>query len=307
MWCHPYSVYDYTSSIFDFKPVKTAISSTLYVITPSLSKTSHLFCKASQVAYVCHHMRYTWHHIHTLWHQPLLFMTSNAALYSLYHTHYIWHLLYTVWCHIHYVCYITQWLSLWHQTLYVYDIFTWYGITLSVGITQPLCAFTATMPEVTLSVFLTLHTMYQLYEKNWMYVITAYICMTPYVLHMTSLPRFMESHHFIYDVMSTISNITFTLSDRTSTVSMSSNPLSQWCHIHPMYDITYSIHVTSYPPYLWHHIHYVRQHNMVCCWYHTRHMCDIICTTDDIISTLSHQSSVYDVTSTTGMTWHPLY
>ena len=139
-----------------------------------------------------------------------------------------------------------------------------------------------------------------------MYVITAYICMTPYALHMTSPPRFMASHHFIYDVKSTISNITFTLSDLTSTVSMSSHSLSQRYHSHPMYDITYSIQVTSYPLYLWHHIHYVRQHNTVCFWYHIRHMCDIICTTDDITSTLSHQTSVYDVTSTTGMTSHPL-
>ena len=59
-----------------------------------------------------------------------------------------------------------------------------------------------------------------------------------------------------------------------------------------MYDITYSIHVTSYPLYLWHHIHYVWQHNTVCCWYDTRHMCDIICNRDDITSTLSHQTAV---------------
>ena len=229
----------------------------------------------------------------------------------MHYIHYITCIIYdissTLYGHIHYVCYITQWLSLWHQTLYVYDIFTWYGITLSVGITQPLCAFTATMPEVTLSVFLTLHTMYQLYEKKWMYVVTAYICMTPYALYMTSPPHFMASHHLIYDVKSTISTITFTLSDLTCTVSMSSHPLSKWYHSHPMYDITYSIDVTTYPLYLWHHIHYVRRHNPVCCWCHTRHMCDIICTTDDITSTLSHQTSVYNVTSNTGMTSHPLY
>ena len=140
-----------------------------------------------------------------------------------------------------------------------------------------------------------------------MYFITAYICMTPYPLYMTSPPHFMASHHFIYDVKSTICNITFPLSDITSTVSMSSHPLSQWYHSHPMYDITYSIHVTSYPLYLWHHIHYIRQQNTVCCWYHTRHMCDIICTTNDITSTLSHQTSVYDVTSTKGMTSQPLH
>ena len=107
IWCHPYCVYDYTSSISELKPVKTAITSTLYVITPALLKTSHLRCKTSQMAYVCHHMHYKWHYIHTLWQQPLLFMTSHA-LYSLHHMHYIWHLIYPVWCHIHYVCNITQ-------------------------------------------------------------------------------------------------------------------------------------------------------------------------------------------------------
>ena len=170
--CHPYCVYDYPSSRPGLKPVKTAISSTLYVITPSRLRTSHLLCKASQVPYVCDYIHYTWHHIHTLWQQPLVFMTSHA-LFSLHHTHYIWHLIYSVWCHIHYVCYITQWLYLWQQTLYVYDIFTWYDITHSVMTIQPLCAFTSTMPYIKLSVFLTLHTMYQCYEKKWMYVITA--------------------------------------------------------------------------------------------------------------------------------------
>ena len=52
IWCLTCCVYDYPSSIPGLKPVKTAISSTLYIITPSRSKTSYLLCKASQVAYV---------------------------------------------------------------------------------------------------------------------------------------------------------------------------------------------------------------------------------------------------------------
>ena len=66
-----------------------------------------------------------------------------------------------------------------------------------------------------------------------------------------------------------------------------------------MYDLTYSIHVTSYPLYLWYHILYVWQHKTVFGWYHTRHMCDIICTTDVITSTLSLQTTVF-------MMSHPL-
>ena len=70
-----------------------------------------------------------------------------------------------------------------------------------------------------------------------------------------------------------------------------------------MYDITYSIHVTSYPLYLWHHIHYVRQQNTVWGWYPTRHMCDILCTTDDITSTLSHQTTVFMISHAL-QAWH---
>ena len=77
-------------------------------------------------------------------------ITCNIFIPS---THYIWHLIYSVWCHIHYVCYITKWPYLWHQTLYVFAIFTWYGIRHSVMTTKPLCAFPATMPDITLNVF----------------------------------------------------------------------------------------------------------------------------------------------------------
>ena len=115
--------------------------------------------------------------------------------------------------------------------------------------------------------------------------------MTSDLLYMTSHPLFRASQLFMYDIKSTVS-------DLTSTVSVSSHPLYQWYHSHPIYDITYSIHVTSYSLFLWHHIQYVWQHNAVCCWYHTRHMCDIICTTD-ITSTLSHQTTVF-------MMSHPL-
>ena len=103
---------------------------------------------------------------------------------------------------------------------YVYDIFTWYGLTHSVMTTHSLCAFTAIIPDITLSVLLTWPTMYQFYEKKWMGVITASVCMTPYALPMTSESLFMTSHHFIYDIKSTISNITSIISDLTYTVSV---------------------------------------------------------------------------------------
>ena len=293
----------------------------LYLSWNPLKRPSHPLYMSSHTLCRRHHTYWVWRH---RWHMYAIICATHDIISTLYDIspYYLWYQM------LHYIHYITHIIYDISSTLYdvtftmcvtshndsLYDIkpylFMTYSLDLalhSVVMTQPLCAFTATMPEITLSVFLTLHRMYQLYKKKWMYVITAYICITPYALHMTLPPGFMASHHFIYDVKSTISNITFTLSDNTSTVSMSSHPLSQWYHSHPMYDITYSIHMTSYPLYLWHHIHYVRQQSTVCCWYHTRYMCDIICTTDDITSTLSQQTGVYDVTSTTGMTSHPLY
>ena len=67
IWCHPYCVYDEPSSISDLKHVTADISSTPYVITPSILKTSHLQCKISLVSYVRHHLGNTGHDIHTLW------------------------------------------------------------------------------------------------------------------------------------------------------------------------------------------------------------------------------------------------
>ena len=192
-------------------------------------------------------MHFTWHNIHPLRQQPLVFMTSHD-LYWWHHMQYIWHVIYCVWCHIHYMCDITQCLYLWHQKLYVYDISTLYDITHTVMTTQLMCNFTATMPDIIFSVFLTLNTMYQFYEKKLMYVITGSKCMTPYALHMTSHPLFMTSHHITYDIEST-------LSDFTSTVSLSSHPPYRWYHSHYMYDLTSSISGTSHPLYLWYNIH----------------------------------------------------
>ena len=109
----------------------------------------------------------------------------------------------------------------------------------------------------------------------------------------------MTSHHFIYGIKSTIYDITYTTSDLMSTVSVSSHPLYQWYHSQYMYDMTSSISVTAYTLYLWHHTQYVWHHNTVCWWHRTQHMYDVICTTDDITSTLSQQITIF-------MRSHPL-
>ena len=146
----------------------------------------------------------------------------SHALYSFHHTHYMttftinditctifipWHALYMT----------SHLLSMMSHSLFVtshndpiygikHYMFMLYSLDMASGsvmTTKPLCAFSATMPDITLNVFLTLHTMYQFFEKKWMYVITASICMTPYAIHMTSHPIFMTSHHWTYHITST--------------------------------------------------------------------------------------------------------
>ena len=83
-------------------------------------------------------------------------------------------------------------------------------------------------------------------------------------------------------------------------------PLYLCHHTHPISDITATIWMVSHPIYLWHHIPYIYdikstkcEITTLCWWHHTWHMCDILCTADDIAYTLSHQTTVF-------MMSHPL-
>ena len=151
-----------------------------------------------------YHPKYLWKQMHYIHYITRIIYDISSTLYDVTFT----------------MCVTSHNDSIYDIKHYGHDIFTWYGLPHNVMTTHPLCAFTAIMPDITLSVFLTWHTMYQLYEKKWMYVITASICMTPYALHMTSNALCMTSHHFIYDVKSTISNITSIISDLICTVSV---------------------------------------------------------------------------------------
>ena len=86
----------------------------------------------------------------------------------------------------------------------------------------------------------------------------------------------------------------------TPTLSMIPQPLYVWNHIQYMWDILSTIFMISYPlcmasqpsmlitphsAYLWHHLHYRRHH----------------------IHSIASSYNLYDFTSTSGMTSHPLY
>ena len=144
------------------------------------------------------------------------------------------------------------------------------------------------------------HSHYQGYHTHCTGNITPTLFMTshsPYVWHMcalykTSYPHFFTSNHHFEDITPTVLEI-------VSILSVSSHQIYRWYHRHYVYDIAYSIGETLFPLYLWHRITYVWHHKPVCWLCHTRPMYDIICGTKDVTSTLSNQATIF-------MTSHPL-
>ena len=202
-------------------------------------------------------MHYTGHHIHTLWQQHLEFMTLHA-LYSVHHTHYIWQLLSSVWCHIHSMWYIKQWLYLWYQTPYIHDIFTLYGITHSVMTThhcvpsQPVCLilhskyfwhYTKCSNFMTRSECKSSQPLYVWHPMHyiWHHIHSLWL----HAIVVITLHPLDSGHHTpnigynTYGNTNVISAICPTISNTTSTVSVSSNPGYQLYHTHSLYSITH--------------------------------------------------------------------
>ena len=130
------------------------------------------------------------------------------------------------------------------------------------------------------------HPLYRQHYTHTVYGITLAIYVASFALYKTSHPHFLTSNHHFEDITPTILDI-------VSTVSVSSHQLYRWYHSHYMYDITSSICEIFCLLYLWHHTHYVWKHNPVCWLHHTLHMYDMICTTEDVTSTLSRQATIF--------------
>ena len=171
--------------------------------------------------------------------------------------HYTWHHIHTLWQQS-LVFMTSHALYSWHHMHYIWQVIysVWYHIPCMCDIAQ--CIY-----DITPSIFITSYPIYMILRLllSWQH--------SDYTWHLT---------HYIWPHIHCICVI-------TPTLLMISQPIYVY--------IISSIHVTSYPLYLWHHTHYVWHHNPACWLHHTRHMYDIICTTDDITSTLSHQTTVF--------------
>ena len=151
--------------------------------------------------------------------------------------------------------------------------------------------------------------------------ITATICVITPTAESTSHPLFLWHHtRHMCGIVCIIQDITSSLFDlkppfwghhthyirhvhcicvNTPTLSMISQPLYVWYHIKYIWDILSTIFMTSYPScktrqncklitphsaYVWHHLHYRRRH----------------------IHSITPSHSLYDFTSTSGITSQPL-
>ena len=203
------------------------------------------------------------------------------------HNDYTGHLTHHIWHHSHYICVITQ---MPHTSVSTYRSID--DITTSVQV------ITLGTHMTSFPIYIPSHSHYM----TWMimfYVITYTEFMTSDLLSMTSYPIFRTSHHFMYDIKSTVSVHTSTASVLTSTASVSSHPTYRWLHSLYMEGITCNISVISYPLCFWQNIYksVTLQHSVLMS--PRSHLCDILCTADDIAYTLSHQTTVFMIS-------HPL-
>ena len=127
--------------------------------------------------------------------------------------------------------------------------------------------------------------------------------MTSDLLSMTSYPIFRTSHHFIYDIKSTVSVHTSTASVLTSTACvitpnllMTSQPLDGRYYMQYISDIISPMFLTKYLQSL------TLQHSVLMSPH--SHLCDILCTADDIAYTLSHQTTVFMISHPLQATHH---
>ena len=142
--------------------------------------------------------------------------------------------------------------------------------------------------------------------------------MAQYALYMRSHPWFMTLQHSIHDIKAIISHLSLIISESTSTVSLSSHPdYGSYNAIVRM--VTQPQYVWHHMNYMWHHVHSLWYHTTL--WYHT-HCIHVIkpripviaCTVSGwllivywLYHSIKQNHSIYDVTSTSGMTSHPLY
>ena len=158
------------------------------------------------------------------------------------HTHYIWH-------RFHCVCVITSIVFMISHQLYFWDHIrynSWHYIHCIRHDSHWLCAITHTRSMIS-------HPNYVWHHTSSMYNIVYPIWgITPIFYEITP--------HYVWHHMHCIPDITPSISDMTSTLSVSSRPVYQLCHTNSLYDITHTLCMTSQSVCMASHEHFMMSH-----------------------------------------------
>ena len=216
-----YCIYDITASIFE-------ISSSM---------------RATYTLNMWHHNHYLGHHTHCMDNiTPTLLMTS--------HSPYVWHRLHYTRHHI---------ITFWPQTTILMTLHPLCYTSCPLY----LCHYTNSIDDITATICMISHPVYVRHSFHYIYdiALTMYhitnlcvdyttlgICMTSFALQKTSHPFYHSKLQSLWLHIHFRHDITHRVSDIAPIVPLSSQPL-HWYHTH--------FCMTSYPLYVWHHMHYI--------------------------------------------------
>ena len=177
----------------------------IYDVTSTSDMTSHPLYHTLHPLYLCHHNLSIDITPTFEWHHILYMSDVICTIYNIISTPYVITLLY-----------------LWHYNLYIWNHiqyvrqhihYTW-DITATICVHNPL---------------------YTQHHTHSLYDITLAISMASFAQYKTSHPHFMTSNRHFYDITPTIFDI-------ISTVSVSSHPLYWWYHTNCIYEISSNIY-----------------------------------------------------------------
>ena len=252
---------------------------------------------------------------------PLYISTSYPLITTAYSL-YLYH-------HSHYTCVSHPRFPLYH-TLCIHDIAPTICITSDTlyKVSHPqfmtsdhiIYDITCTVFMSSFPQYLTLHPLYLCPHNPSTYDLWTTVCMTThpiYIWHICKIHNFISTlwvhtivettlhplhswhhthyiRHHTHDNTKVISAISPSISDTTSTVSVSSNPVYQLHYTHSLYDITHYMYDITFTM---HDITWTFYNiTPVYVWYHTQYIYDIIFSVYDITHTISLKQNNY--------TWH---
>ena len=120
------------------------------------------------------------------------------------------------------------------------------------------------------------------------YVVTSTSGMTSHPLYLCITTSPLISHPLLYDITPTFSVASYTHDTQSlcnhTAVLMTSQTL--YMKPHPVCRAKYTLYMWHHSHCLCHHTHCIDKSHPLFVWHHTRHMCGIICTIQDITSSL---------------------